>query len=265
MGELSIEIAGLRTGILTRDPAVAAVVRERYEGFLSAGAPGWRIAMNAQAAACPSLAEKVVVRRNGDRDHFAVQRGDFAGTVDLRHRVGTVTLSDPDEISIDSFIRIAYSLALLEVRGLMLHAASLIRGGRAYLFCGRSGSGKSTITRLSPDATPFSDDLSIVRVAERRARCYRTPFRAELARAGEDRAAPLRGIYFLYHGSRHAVEAIRPGQSLERLLPNVVFFARDAELTARVLSIAADLVEAVPCFDLAFRLDPGFWEVIDRA
>ena len=35
-------------------------------------------------------------------------------------------------------------------------------------------------------------------------------------------------------------------------------------MTAQVLSIAADLVEAVPCFDLTFRLDPGFWEVIDR-
>jgi hypothetical protein len=31
-----------------------------------------------------------------------------------------------------------------------------------------------------------------------------------------------------------------------------------------VLDIAADLVEAVPCFELTFRRDPGFWEVIER-
>jgi hypothetical protein len=56
-----------------------------------------------------------------------------------------------------------------------------------------------------------------------------------------------------------------PRRALERLLPNVLFFARDPELTARVLDIAGELVESVPCFDLSFRLDPGFWEVIDRA
>ena len=104
-----------------------------------------------------------------------------------------------------------------------------------------------------------------MRLADESARCHGTPFWGELARAGEDRAAPLRGIYFLHHGSRHAVEAITPKRALERLLPNVLFFARDPELTARVFDIAGELVEAAPCFDLSFRLDPGFWEVIDRA
>jgi hypothetical protein len=59
--------------------------------------------------------------------------------------------------------------------------------------------------------------------------------------------------------------AIRPRQALERLLPNVLFFVREAALTGRVLSIAADLVETIPCFDLTFRLDPGFWEVVGGA
>ena len=56
-----------------------------------------------------------------------------------------------------------------------------------------------------------------------------------------------------------------PRQAIERLLPNVLFFARDAELVTGVLDIAADLVEAVPCFDLSFRRDAGFWEIVDRA
>jgi hypothetical protein len=265
VGELSIEIAGLRTGILTRDPKVAGVVRQRYEGFLSAGTPGWRIAMQAQAATSPSSAGKVVVTRHGDRASFAVQRDDFAGTLDLRQRCGAVTLRDPDEVSIDSFIRIAYSLALLEVRGLLLHASSLIRGGQAYLFCGPSGSGKTTVARLSPDATLLSEELSVVRVAEGRALCYGTPFSREPARAGEDRGAPLAGVYFLHHGTCHAVQPRRPQQALGRLLPNVLFFARDAEVTGTVFRIAADLVEAVPSRDLTFRPDPGFWEVIARA
>lgn len=263
MAELSIEIAGLRTGILARDPEVSDVVRERYKGFLSTGIPGWRIEM--KAAPVPWCADDVVVSPDGGPTRFRVTRGDLAGTVDLEQRRGTVSLVEPSEFSIDTFLRIVYSLALVEARGLVIHAASLIRNDRAYLFCGPSGSGKTTIAWLSPDATLLSDELSIVRISDARARCYGTPFWGELARAGEDRAAPLAGIYFLHQGSRHAVDAVKPRQAIERLLPNVLFFAREADLTARVLSIAADLVEAVPCFDLSFRRDPGFWEAVDRA
>jgi hypothetical protein len=263
--ELGLEIAGLRAGILTRDPDLAGVVRERYKGFLTAGIPDWRIEVTSDATSGAAFAGDVLVRRDGASTRLAVRRGDFAGTLDLRGRSGTVTLSDSSEVSIDSFVRVAYSLALLDVRGLIVHASSLVRRGRAYLFCGRSGSGKTTIARLSPDATLLSDELSVVRLGEGRARCYGTPFRSELARAGEDRAAPLHAVYFLHHGSRHVVDAVKPRQALERLLPNVLFFAREPELTARVLDIAADLVAAVPCFDLSFRLDPGFWELIGRA
>jgi len=265
--EVRLGIAGLHTGILTRDPEVARIVRARYKGFLSAGTPadtpGWRIEMKAEPS--PTLTDDVVVRPDSRPARFQVTRGDLAGTVDLGQRRGTVSLAQPNEFSIDSFLRIVYSLALVDAHGLVVHAASLIRNGRAFLFCGRSGSGKTTIARLSRDATLLSDELSIVRITERRARCYGTPFWGDLARAGADRAASLHAIYFLHHGSRHAVEAVRPRQALERLLPNVLFFAREADLTARVLGIAADLVEAVPCFDLSFRLDAGFWEVIDRA
>ena len=265
MDELSIEIAGLRTAILTRDPEVAAVVRDRYKGFLSAGTPDWRIEIGAQPAGGRPVAGDVTVRRDGGPARFLVERADFAGTVDLTKCSGSVALTDSNEFSVDSFLRIVYSLALVEARGLVVHAASLVRSGKAYLFCGPSGSGKTTVSRLSRDAILLSDELSIVRIYGAEALCYGTPFWGELARAGEDRAAPLVGIYFLHKAERHAVEAIGPRRALERLLPNVLFFAREADLTARVLGISADLVEAVPCFDLSFRPDPGFWEVVEDA
>lgn len=265
MAELSIGIAGLRTAVITRDPDVATVVRDRFKGFLSSGPADWRVEVSPQHGS-PPFSEDVVVQRDGGPARFSVRRRDFAGTVDVGARTADVTLTSPDgisnDVSIDSFVRILYSLALVEAHGLLVHAASLVWDGGAYLFCGPSGSGKTTVARLSTDAALLSDELSIVRIAEGHPVCFGTPFRGELALAGEDRAGPLVGIYFLHHGGRHAVAALKPRRALARLLPNVLCFAREADMAGAVFRIAADLVETVPCFDLSFRPDPGFWEVI---
>jgi len=263
--ELSIGIAGLRAAVVTQDPKVARVVRDRFKGFDSSGPADWRIEISLPPGSLPSSGD-VVVKRDGVPARFSVKRHDFTGTVDVGRRTADVTLTQAhdvsEEVSIESFWRILYSLALVEAHGLVVHAASLVRDRRAYLFSGRSGSGKTTVARLSTDATLLSDELSIVRMTDGSPVCFGTPFRGELALSGEDRAAPLVGMYFLRHGDRHAVQALGPGQALARLLPNVLFFAREADVTAAVFRIAADLVEAVPCFDLSFRPDPGFWEVI---
>ena len=62
MGELSIEIAGLRTAILTRDAGVADVVRDRYKGFLSAGMADWQIEISAQPIGGRPLAGEEIGR-----------------------------------------------------------------------------------------------------------------------------------------------------------------------------------------------------------
>ena len=262
MDDLRLSIAGLAITVVTRDRDLADVVRDRYKGFLSTGADDWRVEIAVQRAVASRPDGELRVARDGASASFSVSRPDFAATVDLGARCARMTLTDANEYSLDSFVRILYSLALVDAGGLILHAASLVRDGRAYIFCGPSGSGKTTVAQLSPDATLLSDELSIVRTTNAGPRAFGTPFWGELARAGEDQAVPIAGIYFLRQGPRHAAAAVRPKDALQRLLPNVLFFARDATLTASVLRIAATLTDAVPCFDLEFRRDPGFWEVV---
>ncbi len=66
--------------------------------------------------------------------------------------------------SLDSVLRIVHSLILAERGGFLLHAASAICDGRACLFSGVSGAGKTTMTRLAPpDVTLLTDEISYVR------------------------------------------------------------------------------------------------------
>ena len=120
--------------------------------------------------------------------------------------------------AIDTFLRVAYSLALLPAGALLVHAASLGRQGRAWLFPGPSGSGKTTLTRVSGDAEVLSDEISIVRVDAAGARCYGSPFFGDLGRPGANRALPLAAMHFLRHADRHVVSPL-PARSVSGSAP----------------------------------------------
>ncbi len=265
MDEITVEIAGLRTTFLTRDAEVRQVVAHRYAGFLASGPGDWRIETGRRPEGLVGL-EDVVVRADGGPERLALERHDFVATLDLPARTGRLALGAVDHVAVDTFLRVAYSLALLETGGLLVHAASLGRGTRAWMFPGPSGSGKTTLTRLSPDATLLSDEISIVRLgADGAASCYGSPFWGERSEAGRNAAVPLTAVHFLRHAERHATAPLTPRRALQSLRPNVLFFAAEPALVARVLDVAAALVERVPCYALGFRPEASVWEAIQDA
>src|SRR5262249_29799700 len=93
---------------------------------------------------------------------LVVRRGDFHGRMDLLERhvefeyCGRVP-------SLHAFLRVANALLLAEIDGLLLHASSVLRRGRAFLFPGPSGAGKTTIARLAAGGGVLSDEVSAVR------------------------------------------------------------------------------------------------------
>ncbi len=265
MDEVTVEIGGVRTAIVTRQSEVADVVARRYAGFLASGPADWRIETGLRPEGLVDQ-EDIVVRPGDGPGRLALERHDFVATLDVPARTGTLALGAVDHVAVDTFLRVVYSLALLEAGALLVHAASLGRGPRAWMFAGPSGSGKTTLTRLSPDATLLSDEISIVRLgAGATASCYGSPFWGELGEAGRNAAVPLHAIHFLRHADRHAATALTPRRALASLLPNVLFFAAEPLLVARVLDVAAGLVERVPCFALGFRPEPSVWEAIAGA
>jgi hypothetical protein len=108
-----------------------------------------------------SDAEDVRVRLEGRR--WVMERGDFRAEWDPERRRGWVRQS-PNPYSIDSVIRILHSLFLAREGGFLVHAASAIRNGRAFLFAGLSGAGKTTLCRMAPpDVVLLTDEISYVR------------------------------------------------------------------------------------------------------
>jgi len=238
------------------------MVEARYSGFLKPFAhPSavFSVELHEPAVEINSDEELQVGMEHGI---WYFQRGDFSARWDPRSGSGHVRQS-ANPYSIDSVLRIVHSLILASAGGILIHAASAIRGGRAYLFSGVSGAGKTTISRLAPpDVTFLTDEISYVLHTPRGYYAYGTPFSGEMAMPGENCSAPLDTIFLLEKGKENRIEPVSPAEALRALMRNILFFAHDHRLVEQVFETAYKLSSEVPIQKLIFAPDPQVWEII---
>jgi hypothetical protein len=82
---------------------------------------------------------------------------------------------------LNSMIRIVYAQACIYKNTISLHSSSVILGGKAYLFLGKSGTGKSThadmwVKAFVDKAKILNDDNPIIRVSSSGAIAYGSPW-----------------------------------------------------------------------------------------
>jgi hypothetical protein len=259
---VTIEIGGMPVRVNTTDAAFLGMLQDRYAGFLGTTQhPAVEFDVDlARPASSDSDAEVRVTQRAG---RWSLVRGDFRAEWQPASGTGSIRQS-ANPYSIDAVLRIVHTLVLAqEGTGFLLHAASAIRNGKAFLFAGVSGAGKTTIARLAPsDATLLTDEISYVRKHDSEYVAYGTPFTGELAKLGENVSAPISRLYLLAQGPENRVEPVAPGQAARELLANVLFFAEDQELVQRAFYAACEFVSRVPVSRLTFVPDARVWEMI---
>lgn len=260
--EVAVEIGGTPILLRTQEPSFLALLETRYRGFFGHPTnPALELDVDVVLPERTfSDAEELQVRNEGGL--WKLERGDFRAEWDLRAGKGRI-LQSLSPYAIDSVLRIVHSLIQAREGGFLLHAASAIRHGRAFLFSGISGAGKTTISRLAPsDAVLLTDEISYVRRDNDGYQACGTPFAGELARLGENAAAPVAGLYFLAKGPENRIEPIETADALRMLLRNILFFADDAGLIELVFRSACDFLGKVPAYRLIFYPDERVWDLI---
>ena len=193
---------------------------------------------------------------------WVLERGDFHAELDPTLRRGTIRQA-ASPYAIDAAFRVVHSLLVAKQGGLLVHAASAVRNGRAFLFAGVSGAGKTTISRLAPpDATLLTDEISYLRRDGDGYAAFGTPFAGELAQHGENVCAPLAALYLLTQGPENRIDSVSPADAARAVLECVLFFAHDPALVARVFDSVCELVERVPVQRLTFMPDARVWGLI---
>jgi hypothetical protein len=258
---VTVEVGGVPVRLRTEDDGFAGMLRERYAGFLN---PSARTDCELEVRLLPpdTVAPEEDVRVYLADGRWRIERGDFRAEFDPLRRHGTVRQT-ANPYSIDSVLRIVHTLLLVPLGGFLLHASSAVRNGRAFLFAGVSGAGKTTMARLAPpDVTLLTDEISYVRPEAGGYRAFGTPFAGDLERAGENVSAPVGALYFLVQGGENRIEPVAAAEAARALPRNILFFAEDAALVKQVFENACAFAAAVPAFRLTFVPDPGVWELI---
>jgi len=261
-----IVIGGIAVGVETQDGAFLRLLEERYSGFIEAAADrnsaDYDFVVDLAPPAGTSPDDDIRVFRQGRQ--WLLQRGDFRAEWDPATRRGRIRQS-ANPYSIDAVLRIVHTLVLAGEGGFLLHAASAVLDGKAFVFAGVSGAGKTTISRLAPpEVHLLTDEISYVRKEGDGYVAYGTPFAGELAKAGENLKAPLAAVYLLAQGPENRIDEVSATEAARGLLTNILFFAEDGDLVRAVFQSALQFVERVPVRRLTFVPDARVWELIRR-
>ena len=154
---------------------------------------------------------------------------------------------------------IQFCVRIMDHDGLYLHSSAIELDGRAYLFSGPSGVGKSTHTRLwqslYPDARVFNDDKPALRYLDGRWFAYGTPW------CGKDGIninckVPVAGICFLKQGQENAIRRLSSVEAVARILSQTTRRFRTEARLDLLLGHVERLIEQIPVYELTNLPEP---------
>lgn len=153
-----------------------------------------------------------------------------------------------------------FYLELVNFDGLMLHASAVVLDGKAYLFSGHSGAGKSTHTGLwkqvfGPDVKIINDDKPALRRINGRWVAFGTPW------CGKDginlnEKAPLAGICFLKKAKHNAIRPMTKREAMQEILAQTIRRYPNRQGMEKLFDLMELLLNEIPVYELENLPEP---------
>ena len=150
--------------------------------------------------------------------------------------------------------------SLLQNNGLYLHSSAVEMDGKAYLFSGPSGMGKSTHTRLwqqvfGESAQVFNDDKPALRRMEDGWYAYGTPWCGKDG-INQNKKVPLGGICFLRRGKENSICRLDPLEASTYIISQTIHKFTDTKDLDLMLSHVEKLVSEIPVYEFFNKPEP---------
>ena len=266
---IRLDLAEWIVELTVEPPALAAAMAQRYAAFINTGAGNANFQVSVTNEIGGERGQSILqasLRVNGE--DYLLDGPQFYGMIaPLRGQAMLRMRSDVPAREVEYFLRVALAVLAWQEGGLLVHGAAVKAGNAVYLFVGQSGSGKSTVVRLSHASgrgVALSDDLVLLRRMDGAWRAYGTPFWNLTAdrRDGQTANGPVQAIYKLAQDSNVFIEPMRATVGAAELLANCPVVNSQPALVLDLLGRCQDIVHTVGMQRLHFRKDDAFWDVI---
>jgi hypothetical protein len=207
----------------------------------------------------PFVNYEVAITKQSNKIFF--RRADYLIETDTTYE--TARISVCNELALKHALINIYSSYIVHKNwGLLLHASCVIENGKAHIFAGQSGAGKSTAAKLSSPRQLLSDEATLVKISPDQMTVFNSPFRSELAVTGTDKCSPLASIHILHQAEQNKRVSLRKSNGILHLIDKVFYWAHNPEETGTILGSMQLLANAVPIYELHFQKNNTFWELI---
>ena len=159
-----------------------------------------------------------------------------------------------ERFAIDNAAMLIYAFRTVSLNTLLFHSSVTVRDGKAYMFLGHSGTGKSTHSRqwlaAFEEAWLLNDDNPVVRISESgEVRVYGSPWSGKTAcYVAED--APVQALVQLAQAPENKIERLRMTQAYPYILASVSGLKILPESMDAIYGSIARLLELCPVYRL---------------
>lgn len=260
---VKLAIANLIVSLSCHPKSLHEQLRKRYYKFLAEGEAQIEAHIKLSGEKRPNALEERGTIFNGNTVRFTVPG--FQGEIDLKTKKTRLQLSSAMPIEeIDYLLRVIYAVLAFESGGLLFHSAGIVRDGQSFLFFGNSGSGKTTVSRLSPQYLTLNDDLLILMPHGDGWQAHGTPFWNPSQTQPSAQHAPLAGLFHLVQDKSVRLKKMSKGQALAELIGNIPIIPLSAQRNLPLLHRLEALIDSTPIYHLHFLPDDSFWQIIQE-
>ena len=158
-----------------------------------------------------------------------------------------------EKLAFDNATMIMFSLATARQKTALFHASVVSRNGFGYLFLGKSGTGKSTHSRLwlkHLDGTELvNDDNPVVRIVDDEVRVYGTPWSGKTP-CYRNVSYPVGGIVLLSQASINQIKRMNNIQAYASLMISISGMRWNRQLADGLDETEKLLISKVPMWHL---------------
>ncbi|MFJ7754505.1 hypothetical protein ACQKGI_02620 [Peribacillus muralis] len=201
------------------------------------------------------------VKENRQADRIYYRRSDYLMEVDAAFQYAEI--SAYDELALKHALFNLYSSFIVyHGWGLLLHSSCVIENGKAHMFAGHSGAGKSTAAKLSLPRNLLADEATIVKISSEKIEVFNSPFRSEIPSDGENGIFPLGSIQVLHQSLQNQRVRLTKSDSLITLIDKVFYWSSHPADKKMILGLLLEMASQVPVYNLFFLNNDTFWELI---